>query len=49
MLNEYLKIKDLRKKALKEKNYQLADEYLKKMSSIFDMLTQEEKEISYIY
>lgn len=49
MLNEYLKTKDLRKEALKEKNYQLAEEYLKKMDSLFVMLSNDEKNITYIY
>lgn len=49
MFNEYLKMKDLRRDALREKNFSLAKKYLEAMDNIFERLTQEEREISYLY
>jgi len=49
MFNEYLKMKDLRRDALRERNFSLAEEYLKAMDDIFNSLTKEEREVSYLY
>jgi len=49
MFNEYLKMKDLRRKAIKEGNFSLAESYLNTMDDIFNSLTEEEREISYLY
>lgn len=49
MFDEYLKMKDLRRDALREKNFSLAEKYLEAMDNIFDKLTLEEREISYLY
>lgn len=49
MFNEYLKMKDQRRDALRERNFPLAEEYLKVMDNIFDSLTKEEREASYLY
>jgi hypothetical protein len=49
MFNEYLKMKDLRRDALRERNFSLAEEYLRAMKNIFNNLTLEEREASYLY
>lgn len=49
MLNEYFRTKDLRREAIKERNYLLADEYLKKLEMLLKNLSPEEREYTYYY